>query len=234
LRSALSPLRAAGVAFFDGQMKLGHHDCKRRSGSGGREQTMNKKNPKVDAFLRKAKKWQRELKELRRIVLDCGLTEELKWYQPCYTFQNGNVLIISGFKEYCVLSFIKGALLKDAKGILVKPGENTQSARVIRFTKVQQIVEMEPILKAYIDEAIEVEKAGLKVKLKKITQHTISEELQHKFKAIPSLKTAFRALTPGRQRAYLLYFSAAKQSKTRESRVDKCMRQILNGKGLDD
>ncbi len=195
---------------------------------------MNKMNPKVDAFLRRAKKWQGELKELRRIVLDSQLTEELKWYQPCYTFEKSNVLIISGFKEYCVLSFIKGALLKDAKRILAKPGENTQSVRVIRFTNVREIVELEPILKAYIREAIEVEKAGLKVKFKKITEHKIPDELQNKFKEIPALKTAFRALTPGRQRAYILYFSAAKQSKTRQSRIEKCMRRILKGKGLDD
>ena len=195
---------------------------------------MNKMNPKVDAFLRRAKKWQGELKELRSIVLDSQLTEELKWHQPCYTFQKNNVLIISGFKEHCVLSFIKGALLKDAKRILVKPGENTQSARVIRFTNVREIVEMAPILKAYIREAVEVEKAGLKVKFKKITEHTIPEELQNRFDKIPALKTAFRALTPGRQRAYILYFSAAKQSKTRESRIEKCMRRILKGKGLDD
>ncbi len=195
---------------------------------------MNKMNPKVDAFLRRAKKWQGELKELRRIVLDSQLTEELKWYQPCYTFEKNNVLIISGFKECCVLSFIKGALLKDAKRILAKPGENTQSARVIRFTNVPDIVEMEPILKAYIREAIEVEKAGLKVKFKKITEHKIPEELQNKFDEIPALKTAFHALTPGRQRAYILYFSAAKQSKTRQSRIEKCMQRIRKGKGLDD
>jgi uncharacterized protein YdeI (YjbR/CyaY-like superfamily) len=198
------------------------------------DQSMNRMNPKIDAFLRRAKKWQAELKELRRIVVDSPLTEELKWRQPCYTFQKSNVLIISGFKECCVLSFIKGALLKDAQGILVKPGPNSQSARVIRFTNVRQIVKLEPILKAYIDEAIEVEKAGLKVKFKKITQHKIPAELQDKFDEIPSLKTAFRALTPGRQRAYLLYFSAAKQSKTRESRIEKCKQRILKGKGLDD
>jgi uncharacterized protein YdeI (YjbR/CyaY-like superfamily) len=191
-------------------------------------------NPKVDAFLRRAKKWREEMAELRRIILDCPLTEELKWRQPCYTFQKSNIVIMSGFKESCVLSFIKGALLKDAKRILVKPGENTQSARVIRFTNVQQIVEIEPILKAYIHEAIKVEKAGLKVNFKKITEHKIPEELQNKFDEIPALKTAFRALTPGRQRAYILYFSAPKQSKTRQSRVEKCRQQILKGKGLND
>jgi uncharacterized protein YdeI (YjbR/CyaY-like superfamily) len=195
---------------------------------------MNKMNPKVDAYLRRAKKWQEEMAELRRIVLHSQLTEELKWRQPCYTFQKSNVLIISGFKQCCVLSFIKGALLKDTKGILVKPGPNTQATRFIRFTNVEQIVEREPILKAYIAEAIAVEKAGLKVKLKKITQRPIPEELQLKFEEIPALKTAFRALTPGRQRAYLMHFSAAKQSKTRQSRIEKCVPRILKGKGLAD
>jgi len=195
---------------------------------------MNKKNPKIDAFLRRAKKWQEEMAELRRIVLRSQLTEELKWRQPCYTFQKSNVLIISGFKQCCVLSFIKGALLKDAKRILVKPGPHTQATRFIRFTNVEQIVEREPILKAYIDEAIAVEKAGLKVRLKKITQRPIPEELQNKFDKIPALKTAFRALTPGRQRAYLLHFSAAKQSKTRQSRIEKCVQRILKRKGLVD
>jgi len=195
---------------------------------------MNRMNPKVDGYLRKSKKWQEELKNLRRIVLDCELTEEVKWRHPCYTLDGSNVVILGGFKEYCVLTFVKGALLKDAKGVLVKPGENTQAARMIRFTNVQQIVKLEPTLKAYIREAVEVEKAGLKVKFKKIAEFKIPEELQNKFDELPALKTAFTALTPGRQRAYIMYFSAAKQSKTRESRVEKCMRQILNGKGLDD
>ncbi len=195
---------------------------------------MNRMNPKVDGYVRKHKKWQEELQKLRTIILDCPLTEEVKWRVPCYTFQNSNVVILGGFKEYCVLSFVKGALLKDADGVLSKPGENTQSARVIRFTQVREIVEMEPILKTYIDEAIEMEKAGLKVKLKDISERKIPEELQNKLDEIPSLKTAFDALTPGRQRAYLLHFSAPKQSKTRESRVGKCLPQILNGKGLDD
>ena len=168
------------------------------------------------------------------IVLDCGLTEELKWGKPCYTFQKSNIVLIHGFKEYCALLFFKGALLKDAKGILIQQTENVQAARQIRFTNVREIVEMEPILKAYIHEAIEVEKAGLKVKLKKTTEFKIPEEFQNKLDEIPALKTAFAALTPGRQRAYLLYFSGAKQSKTRESRVEKCMPQILKGKGLDD
>ena len=194
---------------------------------------MNRKNPKVDGFLRKAKKWREELQKLRMIALDCHLTEEVKWRHPCYTFGESNVVLIHGFKEYCALLFIKGALLRDAKGLLIQQTENVQAGRQIRFTNVQQIVEMEPILKAYIYEAIEVEKAGLKVKLKK-NPEPIPEEFQKKLDEIPALKTAFEALTPGRQRGYILYFSAAKQSKTRESRVEKCMRQILNGKGLDD
>ncbi|UCC87302.1 MAG: YdeI family protein [Anaerolineales bacterium] len=195
---------------------------------------MNRMDPKVDVYLSKAKKWQEELAKLRTIVLDCQLTEELKWYQPCYTFQKSNIVIISGFKEYCALGFFKGALLKDPNGILIRPGENTQAGRQIRFTSVREIVEMEPILKAYIYEAIEVERAGLKVNFKKTTEFMVPEEFQNKLDEIPALKTAFDALTPGRQRAYLLYFSAPKQSKTREARVEKCMQQILNGKGLND
>jgi uncharacterized protein YdeI (YjbR/CyaY-like superfamily) len=195
---------------------------------------MNRMNPKVAEYLRKAKKWQEEMKKLRRISLDCGLTEELKWGKPCYTFQKSNIVIIQGFKEYCALMFCKGALLNDPNGILKTPGENTQAARQIRFTTVREIVEMEPILKAYIYEAIEAEKAGLKVNFKKTTEFKIPEEFQNKLDKIPGLKTAFKALTPGRQRAYILYFSQPKQSKTRESRVGKCMQQILNGKGLND
>ena len=195
---------------------------------------MNRANPKIDGYIRKSKQWQEELQKLRTILLASPLTEEVKWYHPCYTFEGRNIVIIGRFKEYCMLNFVKGALLKDAKGILVKPGENTQASRVIRFTSVQQIAKLGPALKAFINEAIEVEKAGLKVKFKKITEFKIPEELQHKFDEIPALKTAFRALTPGRQRAYLLYFSAAKQSKTRESRIEKCLPQILAGKGLND
>src|SRR6266536_2383638 len=195
---------------------------------------MNRMNPKVDGYLRKSKKWQEELEKLRMIILGCGLTEELKWGKPCYTFQKSNIVIIIGFKEYCALLFFKGALLNDANGILIKPGENTQAGRQIRFTNVREIVEMEAILKTYIYEAIEVEKAGLKVNFKKTTEFIIPEEFQNKLDEIPALKTAFDALTPGRQRAYILYFSATKQSKTRESRVKKCMQQILNGKGLND
>jgi len=192
---------------------------------------MNRMNPKVDEYLRKAKKWREEMKKLRRISLDCGLTEELKWGKPCYTFQNSNVVLIQGFKEFCALLFCKGALLKDRHGILRKFG--WEAARRIPFTDVREILEMGPILRAYICEAIEAEKAGLKVNYKKKPE-PIPEELQNKLDEIPALKTAFNALTPGRQRAYILYFSAAKQSKTRESRVEKCMRQILNGRGLND
>jgi uncharacterized protein YdeI (YjbR/CyaY-like superfamily) len=192
---------------------------------------MNSMNAKVDEYLRKAKKWQEEFKKLRRISLDCGLTEEFKWGQPCYTFQKSNIAIIQGFKEFCALLFFKGALLNDPNGILKKFG--WQAARRIPFTNVREIVEMEPILKAYVYEAIEVEKAGLEVNLKK-NPEPIPEEFQNKLDEIPALKTAFGALTPGRQRGYILYFSGAKQSKTRESRVEKCMQQILNGKGLND
>jgi uncharacterized protein YdeI (YjbR/CyaY-like superfamily) len=192
---------------------------------------MNRMNPKVAEYLRKAKKWQEEMKKLRRISLDCGLTEELKWGKPCYTFQKSNIVIIQGFKEFCALLFCKGALLNDPNGILKKFG--WQAARRIPFTNVREMVEMEPILKAYIYEAIEVEKAGLEVNFKK-NPEPIPEEFQNKLDEIPALKTAFDALTPGRQRGYILYFSRAKQSKTRESRVEKCMQQILNGKGLND
>jgi uncharacterized protein YdeI (YjbR/CyaY-like superfamily) len=191
-------------------------------------------NPKVDGYLRKAKKWQEEMEKLRKIILDCGLTEELKWGHPCYTFQKSNIVLIHGFKEYCALLFFKGALLKDANGILVQQTKNVQAGRQIRFTNVREIVELEAILKAYIHEAIEVEKAGLKVNYKKTTEFIIPEEFQKKLDEIPALKAAFNALTPGRQRGYILYFSAPKQSKTRESRVEKCMQQILNGKGLND
>ena len=195
---------------------------------------MNRMNPKVDVFLTKAKKWQQEMKKLRMIILDCQLTEELKWGKPCYTFQKSNIVLIHGFKEYVALLFFKGALLKDAKGILIQQTENVQAARQIRFTNVREIVKMETILKAYIEEAIEVEKAGLEVNYKKTTEFVIPEEFQNKLDENPALRTAFDALTPGRQRGYILYFSGATQSKTRESRVEKCMRQILKGKGLND
>ncbi|MFE0507673.1 YdeI/OmpD-associated family protein [Peribacillus butanolivorans] len=196
--------------------------------------TNSRMNPKVDEFLSKANKWKEEYEKLRNIVLDCELTEEFKWMHPCYTFEKKNIVLIHGFKEYCALLFHKGALLQDAHGILIQQTENVQAARQIRFTNVQEIVEMETILKAYIYEAIEVEKAGLEVNFKKTTEFIIPEEFQNKFVEIPALKTAFEALTPGRQRAYIRYFSEPKQSKTRVSRVEKCMQQILNGKGLND
>ena len=194
---------------------------------------MNKKNPKVDAFISEERRWRKECERLRRISLDCGLTEELKWGKPCYMFQESNVVIIQGFKEYCALMFCKGALLKDPKGILKRIGEHTQGARQARFTNVREIAELEPTLKAYIHEAVEAEKAGLKVILNK-NPAPIPRELQDKFDDTPALKTAFHALTPGRQKAYIFYFSAAKQSKTREARIEKCRRRILDGKGLMD
>ncbi|MFJ7309228.1 YdeI/OmpD-associated family protein [Peribacillus frigoritolerans] len=196
--------------------------------------TKSRTNPKVDEFLGKAKKWKEEYETLRNFVLDCELTEEFKWMHPCYTFENKNIVLIHGFKEYCALLFHKGALLQDAHGLLIQQTENVQGARQIRFTNVQEIVATESILKAYIHEAIEVEKAGLEVEFKKNEEFIIPEELHNKFDDIPALKTAFEALTPGRQRAYILYFSQAKQSKTRESRIEKCMQKILDGKGLKD
>ncbi len=191
-------------------------------------------DPKVDEFLSKIRKWQEESEKLRMIILDCQLNEELKWGKPCYTFQNNNIVIIQGFKEYCALMFLKGALLNDTNGILFRMGENTQAGRQIRFTSVREILEMEPVLKTYIYEAVEVEKAGLKVNFKKTAEFIIPEEFQNKLNEISTLKTAFEGLTPGRQRAYILYFSAPRQSKTRESRVQKCLPQILRGKGLND
>jgi len=189
---------------------------------------------KVDEFLGKAKKWQAEMAKLREIALDSALTEELKWGKPCYTFQNSNIVLIHGFKEYCALLFFKGALLKDARGILVTQTENVQAARQIRFTGVREIDKLKPTIKACIREAIEAEKAGLKVNLKKTAEFTMPEEFQHKLNESLALKTAFEALTPGRQRAYLLHFGSAKQAKTRESRIEKCLARILGGKGLDD
>jgi uncharacterized protein YdeI (YjbR/CyaY-like superfamily) len=191
-------------------------------------------NPKVDWFFSKDTKWQKEYEKLRMILLDCGLVELLKWGCPCYTYQNTNVVLIHGFKDYCALLFFKGALLNDPEGILIQQTKNVQSARQIRFTNVREIGKMEKILKAYVYEAIEVERVGLKVKLKKTSDFKIPEEFQKKLKKTPALKTAFDGLTPGRQRAYIFYFSQPKQSKTRESRVDKYVKQILKGKGLDD
>jgi uncharacterized protein YdeI (YjbR/CyaY-like superfamily) len=195
---------------------------------------MNKTNPKVDAFLRKQKNWKDELEKLRTIILGSELTEELKWGTPCYTFQNRNVVLLHGFKEYCALLFFKGALLKDPDGILIRQTQNVQSARQIRFTSVREIVKLKTTLKAYLKEAVEVEKAGLKVNFKDTSEFTVPEEFQKRLDKSATLKKAFRALTPGRQRAYLLYFSTPKQSKTRESRIEKSTPQILAGKGLDD
>ncbi len=195
---------------------------------------MNGMNPKVDGYISQAEKWQEELEKLRMILLDCPLTEEYKWGVPCYTFQKNNVVLMHVFKEYCALLFVKGSLLTDSNGILIQQTENVQAGRQIRFTNVREIIEVETILKAYIYEAIEVEKAGLKVNFKKTTEFNVPEEFQNKLGEIPALKTAFDALTPGRQRAYILYFSGPKQSKTRESRIEKCIQPILNGKGLND
>ncbi len=191
-------------------------------------------NPKVDFYFTKAKKWQKEFERLRIIILNCELTEELKWGHPCYMFQGNNIVLMHGFKEYCALLFFKGALLKDAKGILVQQTENVQAARQIRFTSVQEIVKLKTVLNAYIYEAIEVEESGLKLELKKTKEFKMPEEFQIKLDKDAALKKAFKALTPGRQRGYLLYFSAAKQSKTRESRIEKYREQILEGKGLND
>jgi uncharacterized protein YdeI (YjbR/CyaY-like superfamily) len=193
-----------------------------------------KRNPKVDPVLKGTRKWQQEMEKLREIVLGSQLNEELKWGQPCYTFEKSNIVLIHGFKEYCALLFFKGALLKDPKGILVQQTENVQAARQIRFTNMREINELKPILKAYIDEAVEVEKAGLEVSYKKTSEFRAPEEWEKKLAKVPALKKAFNALTPGRQRGYLLYFSAAKQPKTREARIEKCIPQILKGKGLND
>jgi uncharacterized protein YdeI (YjbR/CyaY-like superfamily) len=191
-------------------------------------------NPKVDAFLSRAKKWREEFELLRAIALDCDLSEELKWGNPCYDYQGGNIVLMHGFKEYCALLFFKGALLKDAKGILITQTENVQSARQIRFTSAEQISKMKTVLKSYIRDAIAVEKSGAKVALKKTEEFAVPDEFQGKLDEDLALKTAFQALTPGRQRAYLLYFSAAKQSKTRVERILKCMPQIFDGKGLKE
>ena len=191
-------------------------------------------NPKVDWYFTKNKNWQEEIEALRTIVLSCELTEELKWGVPCYTYEKSNVVLIHVFKEYCALLFHKGVLLKDAKAILIQQTENVQSARQIRFTNVKEIIKLEKIVKAYIKEAIEIEKSGTKVPMKKATEFTIPKEFKTKLDELPALKKAFYALTPGRQRGYLLYFSAAKQAKTREARIEKYTKQIINGKGLED
>ena len=191
-------------------------------------------NSKVDFFFNKATKWQKEFEQLRTIILDCDLVEELKWGQPCYTFQKKNIVLIHGFKEYCALLFFKGALLTDPKKILVQQTENVQATRQIRFTNVQEIKKLEKILKVYIYEAVEVEEAGLKVELKKTSDFEIADEFKKKLNKNAALKKAFSELTPGRQRGYLLYFSQPKQSKTRESRIEKSIPQILDGRGLND
>jgi len=191
-------------------------------------------NPKVDFFFIKNKKWQEQLENLRTIILDCGLVEKLKWGVPCYTFDEKNIVLIHAFKEYCAILFFKGVLLKDPKSILIQQTKNVQSARQIRFTNVREIIKIKPIIKAYIKEAIEVEKAGLKVKYKKTTEFKMPEEFQLKLDEMPALKKAFNSLTPGRQRAYVFYFSQPKQSKTRLARVEKYVKHILNGKGLND
>jgi uncharacterized protein YdeI (YjbR/CyaY-like superfamily) len=191
-------------------------------------------NPKVDFYFKKVTKWQEELKQLRNIALDCGLNEELKWGCPCYTWQGSNIVLIHDFKEYCAYLFFKGALLLDTNDILIQQTENVQGARQARFTNVREITDQEAILKAYIFEAVEVEKSGLKVELKKTAEFAVAEEFQIKLEAMPALRTAFEALTPGRQRGYLLYFSQAKQSKTREARIEKLIPKILAGKGLED
>lgn len=191
-------------------------------------------NTKVDLFLSKAQNWQEELELLRKFILDCGLTEDFKWGVPCYTFQKSNVVLIHGFKEYCAILFVKGALLHDADGILIQQTEHTQAARQIRFVSIKGVIELEACIKAYIYEAIEVEKMGLKVDFKKDTELIYPEEFRDKLDKNPALQTAFEALTPGRQKAYNMYFSEAKQSKTRESRIDSYTQRILNGKGLND
>ena len=195
---------------------------------------MSDTNPKVDAFLKRTKEWQEEFMQLRAIILASDLTEELKWGWPCYSFKGTNVVLMHGFKEYCALLFFKGALLKDPKGILVQQTKNVQAARQIRFTNVGEIVKMKTVLKAYVKEAIEVEKAGLKVNFKKTKEFDVPDEFKKRLDKNRALKSAFKALTPGRQRAYLLYFSQPKQAKTREARIEKSVQQILDGKGLDD
>ncbi|MBY0215159.1 YdeI family protein [Paenibacillus illinoisensis] len=192
------------------------------------------RNTKIDPYFNKLKNWKEEFELLREIVLDCGLTEEFKWMHPCYTLDGKNIVLIHGFKEYCALLFHKGALLKDPHGILIQQTENVQAARQLRFTNAQTIQEMQLIIQDYIEEAVQIEKAGLQVELKKHDEYTVPEELANKFVEIPDLKTAFEGLTPGRQRAYIMHFSSPKQSKTRESRVEKYIPHILDGKGLND
>lgn len=196
--------------------------------------TKSRTNPKVDFFFNEAQQWQQEFATLRTILLDCELTEELKWGVPCYTFQEKNIVLIHGFKAYCAVLFFKGALLQDAQGVLIQQTENVQAARQMRFTNVQEIVELEPTLKAYIVEALAVEEAGLQVEFKKTSEFNMPDEFINKLEEVPGLQDAFETLTPGRQRAYLLYFSQPKQAKTREARIEKSIQPILEGKGLND
>jgi uncharacterized protein YdeI (YjbR/CyaY-like superfamily) len=195
---------------------------------------MDRTNPRVDFFFEKAEKWREEYRKLRAIILDTPLTEELKWGVPCYTFEKKNIVLVHGFKNYCAVLFVKGALLKDPAGVLIQQTENVQSARQVRFTSLREIIELEDVLKAYIQEAIELELAGLKVDYKKTFEYAVPEEFLKRLEAVPGLQEAFEALTPGRQRAYLYYFAAPKLSKTREARVEKSIDRILNGKGLND
>ncbi len=197
--------------------------------------TKSKTNPKADFYFDNEKKWKAEITMLRSIILDCGLKEELKWGSPCYTVdEDANVVLIHVFKEYCAVLFFKGAIMKDPDGILIQQTKNVQSARQVRFINAKEVTGAKKILKSYIKEAIAIERAGLKVTLKKPTEFAVAEEFQNRLNDSAALKKAFHALTPGRQRGYLLYFSSAKQPKTRESRVDKCIPQILKGKGLED
>ena len=196
--------------------------------------TKSKPNPKVDFFFDKATQWQAEYKKLRAIMLACGLTEELKWGVPCYTVENKNIVLMHGFKDYCALLFVKGALLQDPEGILIQQTENVQAGRQVRFTAVREIKALEPSLKAYVQAAVEVEQAGLTVPYKPTKEFSMPEEWINKLEEVPGLQDAFEALTPGRQRAYLLYFSQPKQAKTRVARIEKCTPQILQGKGLND
>lgn len=193
-----------------------------------------KTNPNVDTFITNAKNWRQELKQLRAILLDSELTEDFKWRQPCYTFQGKNVVVLGPMKDSCAFAFFKGALLKDPHGVLARPGQHSQSTRWIKFTSVREITEMKSILRAYIREAIQIQKSGLKVKLKKTSDLKIPQELQLMLDEFPDVKQAFEALTPGRQRAYIYHFSAPKQSKTREARIQRFMPHILKGKGLMD
>jgi len=229
-----TPPRTSAGEFLYARRELCHNGLIRTSARKERLAKVGIRNPKIDPFFQKEKRWKEEFAKLREIVLDCDVTEDFKWMHPCYTYDGKNIVLIHGFKEYCALLFHKGALLKDPHGILVQQTENVQSARQLRFTDVRQIDEMQLIIKAYIDEAIEAEKAGLKVTLKKTEEYPVPEELQNKFAELPALKTAFEALTPGRQRGYLYYFSQPKQSKTRTARIEKYIPHILAGKGLND